>query len=346
MSAPEKLAHDGRIHLLLNPVSTGYRRVVKDHIFEVILAYGGDVNILHSKPKEEETQDMLLNELQAGDMLVTAGGDGLDAVAVRALIDSPDIKQEIRQTPVLSWFGGNANAGPSEHQKKRPLRRPSLLDTIRNGIVIDIHPLLSSVIADPDAVNPETEELIEYPKNISLYFEGLGGSGKSTVELEHVRHHSFRQNVIGRNLVDAIAAFKGLRQSPYYLVRETQFNSEGEVISQSAVEKVHEISIVNGAKMAKIGRFPSRLDEDQYFRAMTSDKRLSRLMKDITKMALAKPPGNLIDSDISLQFEFEAINKDDQLWAHSDGDPRKMPAKGIWIVSQHPNTYRAVQRPD
>ncbi len=344
MSAPEQLAeYDGRIHILLNPVSTGYRRLVKSQISEVVIKYGGAVNILHSKPKEEATQDMLLSQLSEGDMLVTAGGDGLDGVAVRALMDNPDVSKELQQTPILSWYGGNANAGPGELHGKSILGTPSLLDAIRHGVVIDVHPMLGSVIADPEAIDPETEELIEYPKILALYFKGLGVSGSSTFELEQVRNHRLRRNLVGRNMVDAAAAIKGIRKSSYYIIRETQLNQEGEVIYQSEPQKVYETSVINGDRMAKFARLPSKLHEDGVWRMILTDKHIHTIMKDALKMSFGSPPGQLVDSQTTLRFDFETLNENDQLWAHFDGDPQTMPAKGTWTLKQHPSTYRAVK---
>lgn len=356
MSTPEEpirvgdyLGDTGHIHVVLNERSSQYGRVITTAVGQLLLNYGKRINPIWTELKPELTQEKIVEELsqrvndEYNDILVTAGGDGSDSIVVTALLKTPGLEDTVRDTPILSFYGGNANMGPAELTPKRPFTRPSILEIINNGYIDSARPLAISISSEQPLYEDPDREPFSDIDLLAAYFGGIGITGKSADELERVRGKSYRSNVIGRNIIDSMAVLRGIRRSRStpFDVDETITSADGSS-STKTHKQIYEASFVNGARMAKYGHFPSSLSQDEFFKFVISDVRWTNLISTVLKMRFSKITGEMISGSDSVTLSYQNLNRKEQIYGHFDGEPCLLPDQGKVTVNQSERSYRVV----
>jgi diacylglycerol kinase family enzyme len=285
--------------------------------------------------------DRIASQLEEGDVIISGGGDGTDNLVVDTLLRFPDLPDNVRKTPMLSYRGGNANMGPAELTPKTEYGIPTFAEIFKNGIVADSRPLL--VVTSPDQSGYADGETP--PQGIedflALYFAGIGIDGESANVLHKVRDNSLRRFRAFRKVIDACAVLSGThtgRKRPFDIT-ETIITSEGSDTLE--LEDMIEASFVNGKRMAEIGYFPASLTEDEFFKFNLRDPRWRKLFGAMAKMRFEKIKGDMFEADTTVSMEYSTKSGED-IWAHIDGDRHLLPPEGLMEVSLYPTAYRAV----
>ncbi|HSX31622.1 MAG TPA: acylglycerol kinase family protein [Candidatus Saccharimonadales bacterium] len=234
--------------VFLNPAGTGAKRswarvselqaLFPDHTVDVVYS---------STDGRAANQELLVGEaarLGPKTLLCIGGGDGTVGMVVETLMTHPDLSATARQTPILPLWGGNAN--DLAYMLNGSPSSISLKQLFAKGEVVPIQPLECKLL-----YKNGTEKT-----RIAICYTSFGGTAyasKRIAEAEH-RNHPLRKLFISRLLFEAAASVREFMRAPGFAVEEA-----------GKQKIVYERTIVNGARFAKTGIIPIRLDQKAFF---------------------------------------------------------------------------------
>lgn len=342
MTAERLSDYDGMAHILLNPTSSQHRRLVRDEIGDLVLSLGDRVNLVFTDQDPYITQEKIASCIKPGDIIVSGSGDGGDSLIVRTLLQFPGLVEEVRKTPVLSLYGGNANQGPAELTPKKLFRLPSIKGILQHGMVIDAYAGNVKFSPSPN-LEADGEDQFDTIESLFNYFAGVGATGHSADELHRVRMHRLRSSPLGRNLVDIPAVLRGISRARNnrFEVQETIYETPDNIISQSDYRSAHEVSFVNGERMAKFGMFSSRLEYPEMYKGIRIDSRWLAILRDAAAMMVGRLAGDHIPGYLTVRLDYKHKPGASPM-GHIDGDSIPLPREGSMEVRTYPEPYRVV----
>lgn len=308
---PEKY---DRLVVLVNPASTQAPKARKA-ITTLQQRYGeGRIEEIETVPELEITRNTILSTLRERDILGIAGGDGTVNVAVQTLV-SPTTPTHIARTPLLTFGTGNAN--DLAHVLHRDAR--SLTHVLEEGKAVPVHPLHCEII-QPGGI-PENRYAACYAS-----FGAVAHAAAYINDKEH-RGNLFRRLPGVRHLIDAMAIGRALRHASLFTIEED--GREREIFDRI---------ISNGPRMAKFGRFPVRLTEQEMFVATVSDNSIASIARNARDLARGTLPGDFV-RDESVDFRVASVQRatpDDPgyIYAQFDGEAATYPP-GTHVSVRH-----------
>lgn len=326
----------GNYVTLLNESSTNYDQVIGVTVVELLRQFQERFKPIWPEKTRELTQEKIASTVMEGDVIVSGVGDGTYSFLINTLLTYRGISTEVRRSPVVSAYGGNANMIAHELTPSDSDGPPSILEVINNGAMEDIFPLEAS-FTDRDKI----ERVIS---SLAVAFVGLGMTGFGALELEDARDNPRRDGRIGRDYVDHLAGFRGIktgRKIPFSLI--SKVIDGGGNLTQSEYDHVYEASVINGSRMAKYGRFPARLTEREFFEMIIDNKAWHSVLSNAVRMRWGRMPGQLlIDGNPTLTLDYQVLDPTNQLWGQIDGEPYILPPHGTLETRRHKLPYRGV----
>ena len=348
MSVEALPEHEGRVHVVLNETSTQHKRVLKQEVADLESILGERVKRIYTDPDKSTTQERVAECIKEGDLIVSAGGDGVDHTIVETLLRYPGLDEKARRTPMLSLFGGNANQGPAELTPKRHLKKPPIEEVLNHGKVIDAYAGEVKFEAAENLEYFDDENPFTTIESLFIYFTGIGATGHSANKLHRVRMNRLRIDPTGRNLIDAPAVLRGIAKARRnkFKISETSYETAHPevIVSKSEEESAYELSYTNGKYIAKIGRLSSRLEVPDIYKVVLTDGRWPAISRDVAAMVIGRLTGDHIPSDLTSRIDYMALSQDPgtTLMGHIDGDHILLPRNGSMEVKLHPIPYRVV----
>ncbi len=327
----------GNVVAFLNGSSSNYNQQLRSTALELLCYFEDKFKVIRPENTYELTKEKIANTIKLGDIIVSGGGDGTYSFLINTLLTYGGLSKDVRHTPVISTYGGNANMIAHELTPSDSTERPSLIDVFNHGRVVDIFPL-KTTITDGDKIEKEISRF-------AIAFFGLGMTGLGALELEYVRGDPRRESQNTRKYIDYLAGFRGVkagRKVPFSLtskIIDGGSNSE----QSTKYDQVYEASVINGSRMARFGRFPSKLTQREFFEMIIDNKAWLSIFINAARMRLGRIPGLMFaDGDPTLVLDYHALDQSRQLRGQIDGEPLILPVNGTIEVRRYSKYFRGV----
>ena len=304
-----------RIVTVTNPAGTrqGIAHRATNRLREV---FGTRVVEQHTYPRQKDTTEHLKEIVQAGDVVVTLGGDGTARTAVEALADvsTPAHRAYLLPLPFgfqndlsRQLYGGRRNDDPAE--------------IIRDSSVVNLTPL---------RVTLEHEGREEY---LSALYTSVGLIANAAAYLES---QEFRDNWMYHS--GLMRDTYSLRVLPWALAHRDPIRA-----TIDGVER--EILDATVAKIPSLARYlhpPVELIDDKACYMEIRSRSLLEIGTYVARLAaqpfVAAPSHQLLDST----SEQKVITVHDDTRIHTDGDARPIAAGTMVTVCLHDAAYQAL----
>lgn len=286
-------------HIIIfqNPKSTNAEKV-KQKIALIKKMYGKkNVTILQTSAQgDEENQNILEKHAQllgTSTLLCVAAGDGTTHGIIQALLSSKEL-QNVRSTPVLPIWGGNAN---DLAVMLNGSDTNNIEYIIEQGKLVKIYPLKC---------------VVKKSKSIKTYlatnYLSFGASAKIAHKINSPEHRKSRLHkyIGGKRLQELITGAKALFST-----------SVAKIKTKAGRRKTMFESIyANGPRMARLSSLPIELTDKAFYQiTIPSNKFFSVLQKflhlfthhfDKKSIKQTHPISFIAESDIYVQFDGEA----------------------------------------
>lgn len=315
-----------RLVVLVNPVSTQAPKA-QTAIARLQARYGTQrVTRIDTSPELAQTRSDILATLQEHDILGIAGGDGTVNAAVQTLV-SPSTPQAVSRTPILTFGTGNAN--DLAHTLHRDAR--SLVRVLEEGQAVAVHPL-HCVMRQPGGI-PENRYAACYAS-----FGAVAHAAAYINAKEH-RGNFFRQLPGVRHAIDVVAIGRALRHASLFTIAE-----------DGQERQIFDRIISNGPRMARFGRFPVRLTEQEMYVATVASNSIATIARGARDLARGTLPGEFVRDHSSVEFTIQHVQHgtpDDPgyVYAQFDGETAAYPPGTSISVQQAARPFYAFQSP-
>lgn len=289
-----------KIVIIRNPVSSeAHRSRERIKLLRELLPEC-DVTVIQTSNEGKAANRTLLAEnrdlLGPHTLLCIAAGDGTVNLIISALLHDRVFTPDMRRTPILPLWCGNANDLAymlNGHWSRRRLR-----SIIRRGEVVPIKPLICTV----QDLHSNSEE------HTAASYASFGATAYATQELERVipRGSPTRRFGASRFGQEIFATLRAMAQSPTFTVTE-----------HDRTRIVYERTYLNGSRFAKIFGIPLRLTDEKFHRNTIERKRPLTLILNIL--------GLLNSREISKRaITHDHFTLHDTVWAQFDGEAVKL----------------------
>ncbi|HUD81513.1 MAG TPA: hypothetical protein VMR08_02730 [Patescibacteria group bacterium] len=319
-----------RIAFLLNPGSSHSDRMTR--FLSLILEEYDPKKVKIIKTQKcnlpsKRNEEVLASELEAGDLIIAAGGDKTVNIAVNALaLDGLD--EDLRQTPILPARGGKVSV---MSKLLTGANHPgNFLRVMREGLLVPVRPVACEV-------DPENEY---GPFTIRAAFSvGVGLTG---MVVKNLGEDKYRYNFLSKNkytskLNDAAAAIGGIATSPLFDVEEDHLTRQS-----------FEVLISNAEEMAGgLMRFPKiKLAKSELFQVEIPKKTVTTVGLSAVRLATGTMSGDHILTDPSSppwRLDFTVHPPEDrELYAQFDGEPYQISDPTRFSLTHSEQTFQAV----
>jgi len=263
----EPRSHFERVVILFNPNSTNAGRGRK-RIAELQKTFGYDkVQVIETIKGGPEANRKLLKEhiglLGPHCLLGIAGGDGTVNMVIEFLVQSDDLSDHVRETPILPLWSGNAN--DLAHMLNGAGQPKRLQKVLQQGEVVAVHPL-SSTLSFPDGTEVT---------RIAACYASFGATAFAAAKLNEpfARHNILHRLPFGRTIHQIATSFSALMEAPRFAVEE-----------QGEQKIIYERTFANGSRFAKIDRIPLKLTEGSFILQTLEEKHLLRIAPNLYSM--------------------------------------------------------------
>lgn len=233
--------------VLLNPAGTSAKRSWARVSELQALFPNRSVDVLYTSTDGRTANQQLIvgeaSRLGPKTLLCIGGGDGTVSMAAETLMTHPDLPATARQTPILPLWGGNANdlaymlnGAPSIKLKQ----------VFAKGTIVDVQPLECKL------TNKKGGATIR----IAICYASFGGTAYASKKItdSRYRNHPLRKLPVVRLVFELGASVREFMKAPAFAVKEA-----------GKRKVVYERTIINGARFAKTGLLPFRLDNHKFF---------------------------------------------------------------------------------
>lgn len=287
--------------VFLNPAGTGAKRswarvgelqaLFPDHTVDVLYT---------SMDGREANQQLLIGEearLGPRTLLCIGGGDGTVSMLAETLMTHPDLVPNARLTPILPLWGGNANDLATMLNGSTSI---SLKQLFARAGVVPIQPLECRLQYKNGST--KTHMAICYTS-----FGGTAYASKKIAEAEH-RNHPLRKMPASRLLFELAASVREFMKAPSFAVVEA---------GQQKI--VYERTIINGARFAKTGVVPIRLDQKAFFDYTLENKSLLATPIEFLESTRKASVPNFLKTTAEFNIQQDTL-------AQFDGEAEEVPA--------------------
>lgn len=314
--------------LVVNPVSTNARSGLIQHQLAEVMTTFPDSHIIETTGNDRIDAHMLRSVLLGvrNAMVGVCGGDGVIGKSAAVLAQEEFQDKEI----VLAAFGaGNGNDFARSINGR--LHQTSMLDIIRYGQPIPVHPIRARIHTEAEMV-----------EQLALNCWGIGASSTISAHLNDpnnlTRNTSYpilRTISEGRLLLSVI---RGLE--PFTISDLGGVN----------VREGYELLFINSGRVGKYGKMPLEAGDDRSYKLEVASKRLPHLVRTIGRMLLgthSSRPQNYLDSTEAFTFKI----KSDEVPGQIDGEtcfnnePIVFKKDSLIIIDRHPYAVSVLKAP-
>lgn len=292
-----------RCIILCNPVST-HAAAAQRRIRELQRIFGSDaVEVIETSEKGEAANRRLLirqgDKLGPNTLLGIAAGDGTTNLIIETLLTSEELSDTARKTPILPLWGGNAN--DLAHMLNGAAYRASLKEIVAHGSIIPIHPLRFEM-------KPKHSKRAK--TRIAACYAGFGATAVAAHRLNDSSHRRSKLHSIpgGRLILEAVTVIGAMLASPVFSVKES-----------NRVKVVYELTFLNGSRMAKLERTPTKLTDEMFYINTFENKKLLSIIPKVFEAYHKRISRKLLRNYASFTVQ-------EASWAQFDGEPMQIAA--------------------
>jgi diacylglycerol kinase family enzyme len=288
--------------VFLNPAGTGAKRSWARVSELQSLFPNHTVDIVYTSTDGRDANRQLIAgesaRLGPKTLLCIGGGDGTVSGVIDTLMTHPGLMASARQTPILPLWGGNAN--DLAYMLNGSSSSISLKQLFTKAAVVPVQPLECVLTYK----NGETK------KRIAICYASFGGTAyasKRMTEAEH-RNHPLRKLPASRMLYEAAASVREFMKAPSFAVEEA-----------GKQKIVYERTIINGARFAKTGVLPIRLDQKAFFDYTLENKGLLASPIEFLESTRKESVPNFLKTNAEFNIQQTTL-------AQFDGETQEIPA--------------------
>lgn len=286
----------------------------RDQIEEVRDDGSYNIRVINTEPAYEATEEKFYDEYRPGDLPVVIGGEGTTNRMYNIIRHLP-----LAERNLLGIGGGNAcDYRATVNRDKR------LLQILKTGQYTAMRALQMDVVDMEAEADPMTM--------FGLVYVGLGGTAKASHAIEQSKRTSnafTRRTKIQRG-IEAVAAWWAVGSHPKFHV-----TTESPAMD---IFKASDFSAFNGDRVAVYGRPHGDIFDTESFTTLFSRPfGMPGALIDMLKMQQGKSPDELQDKAVAFSVMLEATRK--KLWAHYDGEARRIPSYSHVTVGLAPEPY-------
>jgi diacylglycerol kinase family enzyme len=290
-----------RFLVILNPAGTSARQS-RVRIRELKKLFPNTpLDVLHTSPKGRLANQQLLasqkDKLGTGTLLCVAGGDGTVGTVVEMLATHPGLSDDVRSTPILPLWGGNAN--DLAHMLNGN-EGTSLRNLFAHAQLVPVRPLECTLQSKTG--NTQIRIAICYAS-----FGATAFATKKMAESSH-RKHPLRRLQASRFLFELATGFNAYMQAPSFMLEEA-----------GKSKKIYERILTNGPRFAKTEGFPVRLNDNAFYLHTLEDKRVGKAVPNILASRRNSTAVNFLRTKTTFTIE-------DPTLAQFDGELQDIPA--------------------
>jgi diacylglycerol kinase family enzyme len=301
-----------RCVVVVNPASSNY-----DHGQQLIRQLTDLFSVKHFETIELRLSDYerpnwLITRLNAAvdkkTLLAIAGGDGTNNLVIDTLLRSSAISDVARGVVVLPLWAGNANDLAHMANGNPP---KSIESIIKNGRVASVYPLS---VTRRHAAKTSTK--------LAVCYVSLGASAYVSARINNPSHRRKRiyRLPVGRNFIDMASLTRAFIGAATF---ESKLNG--------TTRRIYDLVIINGSRMAKVGRIPVKLTDKNFYEMVVVRKHpliLSYLVQIIRGMAVER----------RTRTE-RTLTVNETTWAQIDGEPLKIPGNTDITVTTYAHPF-------
>ncbi len=289
--------------IFYNPLSTNSRRSRKRITELKELFPSKDVQIIETSPDGLAANKKLVaraaKKFDQQTLVCIAAGDGTVSAVLDALFaNDSTVSDQAKKVPILPLWGGNAN-DLAYMINGRP-KGLSLKNIFEKGQIVPIYPLTIKLSS-----NEGTD------KRIAACYVSFGASAYVASQLDLPRHRRMTTRLLpgARLVAEFLITTRSLIKAPAFTI------STGH-----SQEPVYERIFINGSRIAKIDRLPSRLNEKAFYEATLERKHPKSLISLLSALKILRNRtyGEITEKDRSFSLN-------DDTWAQVDGEVMKLP---------------------
>lgn len=235
-------------------------------------------------------------------LLCIAAGDGTVNMVVGLLLREPGLSTEVRRTPILPLWGGNAN--DLAHMLNGHASRSSMKHLLRDGHVVAIRPI-ACALRLPDGSERQYA---------AACYASFGASAFATEELERTTRKSPMRRFGGTRFgQEIIAVSRALIESPTFTIRQG-----------GRTREIFERTYLNGSRFAKVIGAPLKLTDEAFHMAMIEHKHFIAVLLHVLGLAEGREGARIT----MVNDSFTLL---DDTWAQFDGEAVRIP-KGTRVT--------------
>ena len=287
--------HFDRYIILRNPISTDAHKAL-ERIQELqALHKDSEIAVVETLPGGREANVQVIKglaeKLGRRTLLCIAAGDGTVSLIVDILLREPSLSAEVRQTPILPLWCGNAN--DLAHMLNGRSSRISLKRLLDQGRIVAVRPLKCTLI------NGDGER-----SHLAICYASFGASAYAAQELERVmrKKSPMRQAAVTRIGQELVAVSRALLRAPTFGVDDS-----------GKVKKIFERIFLNGSRFAKVTGIPLRLTDERFHRTTVERKSFSAIIFHIAELIHT-------GSRVKAAGTHDRFTIHDAVWAQFDGE--------------------------
>lgn len=262
--------------------------------------------------------EALQNNLQEGDALSVAGGDGTNKVAIEATLNGVLTGRIEQPIPILPLGLGNGNDMTWVINGKPGEISPT--EMLARGRQVGIFPI-QTVITHPDGQKEE---------HLSASYAGIG----AVAHIAALLNRDSYRNRPGYNNRIVRTAYEGLTIASRMmkLTVERPFILDFNESYDQQTIALFGFNLINGPRIAKYGRVPVTYEDPRIFFNVITGHTLPHTSEWLARLALGKLPEEYIDHrDPPVSFTLMTNNT----WAHFDAEPRQYGVDTHFTMGRH-----------
>lgn len=242
------------ILIIRNPASTNASRLKRRTQELEELFPNTPVTILETSPNGRESNRKLLikhrGQLGPNTLLCIAAGDGTVNLVIETLQSDSALSEEMRQTPLLPMWSGNAN--DLAHMLNGYSQLTNLHSVFRRGRIIAVSPLKITMCQG-------NKKSIRFAACYASF--GATAFAAHRINLPSHRRQKLNAWPVLRIIPEIYTVGRAFAEVPHFNIKEN-----------AHIYKLYEYAFINGSRIAKIERLPIRLTDNAFFMAKITRK--------------------------------------------------------------------------
>ncbi|HSD56064.1 MAG TPA: diacylglycerol kinase family protein [Candidatus Saccharimonadales bacterium] len=307
---PQAAEQIGRVVILENPACTGAQSVARERIEELEASrYAGNILRLTTHVEGERTVDLLRSNLEEGDALCIAGGDGTVRQGLTAVMTPELVPLQVPLVPM--WCGNGNDLAHMLNGRPKPLS-----GVLEQGKIAPVRSI-RALIQDERGTR---EELA------SIYSEvGAGAIGAERLNDKNHRARRLYKYALGRIAYEVPTLLGSFAEAQLFDIEE-----------DGQLRQIYDIAVANGSRMAKFARLPVNLFDEKLFAFRATERQVWPIARRMAALGMGIPRGEYIAEE-PLTFTVK-----DRVMMHFDAETQVLEPDTVVSIGQHKMPYYTV----